>query len=152
MLFIHSLYYQKCNIQFLFLSVDLTKWQQKIEEERDQEVEGEVETEVGVQVEEAASVLPQVHQRYKDGILTVGTIGHPNVGKSSLINALMGKKVVLLTISCIHWEIVVYRYEEGILSECCRFVFFFTGGKCKQDSRTHQAFSDYLPYQECEAV
>lgn len=33
-------------------------------------------------------------EKFKDGILTIGCVGYPNVGKSSVINGLMGKKVV----------------------------------------------------------
>jgi ribosome biogenesis GTPase A len=33
------------------------------------------------------------HEKYKDGTLTIGCIGQPNVGKSSFMNAIMGKKV-----------------------------------------------------------
>ncbi|KAK2165506.1 hypothetical protein LSH36_49g06051 [Paralvinella palmiformis] len=71
------------------LGFDLFSWQKKIE--------GDI---AGIdndhQVEVCMEELPydRKHIPYRDGILTIGCCGYTNVGKSSLMNGLMGRKVV----------------------------------------------------------
>uniref|UniRef100_UPI003AABA097 guanine nucleotide-binding protein-like 1 isoform X2 n=1 Tax=Centroberyx gerrardi TaxID=166262 RepID=UPI003AABA097 len=81
--------------------VDLASWEQKIKRD------AVAERPDGERPEEGAeSVLVEHHsdaamemsspsqELYKDGVLTLGCIGFPNVGKSSVINSLVGRKVV----------------------------------------------------------
>nr|XP_020466580.1 guanine nucleotide-binding protein-like 1 [Monopterus albus] len=81
--------------------VDLSSWEQKIQRD------AVAETLDGEQTDEGAELVLMEHQSdsamemsspsqelYKDGVLTLGCIGFPNVGKSSVINSLVGRKVV----------------------------------------------------------
>ncbi|XP_065829566.1 guanine nucleotide-binding protein-like 1 [Oscarella lobularis] len=63
--------------------------------------------------------------RKKDSLLTIGLVGHPNVGKSSVINGLIGKKVVSCSRTPGHTKHfqTIYLTPTVCLCDCPGLVF-----------------------------
>ncbi|EGG22864.1 guanine nucleotide binding protein 1 [Cavenderia fasciculata] len=61
----------------------------------------------------------------KENCITIGTVGHPNVGKSSLINGLMGKKVVSTSRTPGHTKHfqTIFLTKGIVLCDCPGLVF-----------------------------
>ncbi|XP_060582355.1 guanine nucleotide-binding protein-like 1 [Ruditapes philippinarum] len=117
--------------------VDLSSWKHKIEldqgveaEDSDDDDDNAEDVDVdndtkGKQVRPDHTDIYEEHEKYKDGVLTIGCVGFPNVGKSSVINGLMGKKVVSVSRTPGHTKHfqTIYLTSTVKLCDCPGLVF-----------------------------
>uniref|UniRef100_A0A6M2DGQ7 Guanine nucleotide-binding protein-like 1 n=1 Tax=Xenopsylla cheopis TaxID=163159 RepID=A0A6M2DGQ7_XENCH len=112
--------------------VDLTSWEQKIIQEQsssnDDDEDLEIEQETNINNDTSS------YEMFKNGVLTIGCVGHPNVGKSSLMNALMGKKVVSVSKTPGHTKHfqTIFLTNNVKLCDCPGLVFPSAVPKCMQ--------------------
>lgn len=119
--------YQACS-SIVKDQVDLSSWLNKIKNEMSAPVaegDDEEEVEIGKIEEEVKDFDFEEHELYQNGVLTVGTIGFPNVGKSSVLNALMGRKVVSVSRTPGHTKHfqTIFLTEKVRLVDCPGLVF-----------------------------
>ncbi|XP_053675557.1 guanine nucleotide-binding protein-like 1 [Anopheles nili] len=109
--------------------VDLASWEDKILEERnfvpgadDDEDEKLVSDRTH---EEEKDFAFEEHVKFQNGVLTIGCVGFPNVGKSSLLNAVMGRKVVSVSRTPGHTKHfqTIYLTNTVRLCDCPGLVF-----------------------------
>ncbi|KAK3088227.1 hypothetical protein FSP39_016369 [Pinctada imbricata] len=100
--------------------VDLSSWEEKLDMEGSwPEGEGEEES------EDEEDSGPTEQEMFKDGVLTLGCVGYPNVGKSSVVNGLVGKKVVSVSRTPGHTKHfqTIYLTSTVKLCDCPGLVF-----------------------------
>jgi len=105
--------------------VDLSAWRAKIEEEFEMDDE-DADVKIGEFVQDKKpNIGPNQQERFHDKVLTIGCIGQPNVGKSSLINAIMGRKVVSVSKTPGHTKHfqTIYLTSNVKLCDCPGLVF-----------------------------
>lgn len=111
-------------------NVDLTSWENKIKEEMNEDYKTSESDDEKVEVGETIQLKsPDTdyfeYEKFKSGVLTIGCVGQPNVGKSSLMNAVMGKKVVSVSKTPGHTKHfqTIYLTPNVKLCDCPGLVF-----------------------------
>lgn len=110
--------------------IDINSWGKKIIEEmkhpqQETDSSAKPEQEAGPHQVEDSEFNAKDRVRFQNGILTIGCVGFPNVGKSSLLNALMGKKVVSVSQTPGHTKYfqTIFLTKNVRLCDCPGLVF-----------------------------
>eukprot|EP01114_Cavostelium_apophysatum_P016923 TRINITY_DN490_c1_g1_i2.p1 TRINITY_DN490_c1_g1~~TRINITY_DN490_c1_g1_i2.p1 ORF type:complete len:713 (+),score=236.09 TRINITY_DN490_c1_g1_i2:74-2212(+) len=95
------------------------------DEESDSEGESDPEEDDRQNPEDSEEFDRRITSNSSSSLMVVGTVGHPNVGKSSLINGLMGKKVVSASRTPGHTKHfqTIYLTKEIVLCDCPGLTF-----------------------------
>ncbi|KAG4066933.1 hypothetical protein HA402_007681 [Bradysia odoriphaga] len=106
--------------------IDINSWGKKIiEEMKDTDSESLSKSEQQAPPHDDSEFDTRERVRFQNGILTIGCVGFPNVGKSSLLNALKGKKVVSVSQTPGHTKYfqTIFLTKNVRLCDCPGLVF-----------------------------